>query len=302
MNILITGATGFIGTKLCRTLALQGNRVTALSRDANRAKNQISELSEAYDWNPESEPAPREALEGIEAVIHLLGESVVGRWTLAKKTAIHKSRVASTRNLVATLGSLNSRPHTLISASAIGYYGDRMDEKLTEDSAPGSDFLANVGQEWEMEACKAEDYGISVSRLRIGIVLGLGGGALGAMLLPFRFGLGGPLGSGQQWWSWIHLDDLIGLVNHLLKNNHSGAVNAVAPSPVRQKQFARALGDALSRPALLPTPAFALKLIMGEFASELLSSKLVLPATARQSGYTFRYPDLENALSDLLNQ
>jgi uncharacterized protein (TIGR01777 family) len=302
MNILITGATGFIGTKLCRTLALQGDRVTALSRDANRAKNQIPELSEAYDWNPESEPAPREAFEGVEAVIHLLGESVVGRWTLAKKTAIHKSRVVSTRNLVATLGSLNSRPHALISASAIGYYGDRMDEKLTEDSSPGSDFLASVSQEWEMEACKAEDYGINVSRLRIGIVLALGGGALGAMLPSFRFGLGGPLGLGRQWWSWIHRDDLIGLVNHLLKNNYKGAVNAVAPSPVRQKQFARVLGGVLSRPALLPAPVFALKLVLGGFASELLSSKLVLPTVAEQSGYTFRYPNLENALSDLLNQ
>lgn len=302
MNILVTGATGFIGTKICRALTLQKHCVTALSRDAQAARKKVPELIDAYTWDPVAGPAPCDALDGVEAVINLLGETVVGRWTSAKKKAIRESRVLGTRNLVTSLGRVSPKPRILISASAIGYYGDRGDEKLAESSAPGQGFLASLGQAWEAEARKAEDYGICVSRLRIGVVLASGGGALGAMLLPFQLGLGGALGSGQQWWSWIHCDDLVGLVGHLLESTYPSVVNGVAPSPVSQREFSRVLGRVLSRPAFLPAPAFALRLALGGFATELLSSKRVLPAAAERLGYTFHHPDLENALRNVLRK
>ena len=302
MNVLVTGATGFIGAELCRSLAQRKWRVTALSRDVEAAKAKVPELADVQEWNPTAGPAPHGAFEGVEAVVHLLGESVVGRWTAAKKKAIRDSRVVGTRHLVAALRAVDPKPRILVSSSAIGFYGDRGDETLTEDSAPGNDFLAALGREWEAEARQAEEQGIRVSRLRTGIVLAAGGGALGAMLLPFRLGAGGPLGSGRQWWSWIHRDDLIGLIIHLLENEYQGAVNGVAPSPVRQKQFARVLGRVLSRPAFLPAPALALKVVLGGFATELLSSKRVLPAAAEQLGYAFRRPELENALRGILGE
>ena len=302
MNILVTGATGFVGAVLCRTFTQQGHRMTALSRDPRRAKETVPELVQVHGWEPAAGPPPRHAFDGVEGVVHLLGESVVGRWTTAKKKAIRDSRVVGTRNLVDALRRADPKPGILVSASAIGFYGDRQDEELTEDSTPGNDFLAGVSREWEAEARKAEEHGIRVSRLRVGIVLARGGGALGAMLLPFQLGAGGPLGSGRQWWSWIHRDDLIGQVGHLLRTRYQGAVNGVAPSPLRQKEFARALGRVLSRPAFMPAPAFALKIVLGDFATELLSSKRVLPATAEQLGYAFQYPDIEGALRHALGK
>ena len=302
MNILVTGATGFVGAELCHTLVRQGHRVTALSRDPARAKQTVPGLAGAHAWEPADGPAPRDAFEDVEGVVHLLGESVVGRWTSAKKQAIRDSRVVGTRHLVDALRHADPKPHIFVSASAIGYYGNRNDEELTETSSPGADFLASVSREWEAEASKAEQHGIRVSRLRIGIVLARGGGALGAMLLPFQLAAGGPLGSGRQWWSWIHRDDLIGLVGRLLETGYQGVVNGVAPSPVRQKEFARVLGRVLSRPAFMPAPALALKIVLGGFSSELLSSKRVLPAAAEQLGYRFQYPELEVALRRALGK
>lgn len=296
MNILITGATGFLGRRVCEVLSQAGHTVVALSRDPAAARQRIPLLTAAFSWN-----ALGEALKNCDAVIHLAGETVAGRWTDTKKRAIHESRIVGTRNLVEGFSKSSSRPKVLISASAIGYYGDRGDEPLKEDSTSGSDFLAQVCQEWEGEAAKAESLGIRVVRLRIGLVLGPGGGALQAMLPIFKVGLGGPLGSGKQYWSWVHRDDVAGaMVFALEREDLRGPINVTAPQPVRQREFAHTLGRVLRRPAFLPTPAFALRIALGEFASGLLSSQRVLPQRLTQAGYRFRFAELEPALRDIL--
>jgi uncharacterized protein (TIGR01777 family) len=301
MNILITGATGFVGRRLCEMLHQAGHTVRALSRDSVAAKQRVPHLKEVFPWNPLQELPPLQAFEGCDAVINLAGESIAGRWTTAKKQLIRDSRVLGTKNLVNALAQLSSRPKVLLSASAIGYYGDRGEETLTEDAAPGSDFLAQVCRDWENEALKAESLGMRVVRLRIGLVLGRGGGTLQALLPLFRVGLGGPLGSGRQWWSWIHRDDLCRLIVQILANESiSGPVNATAPQPVRQKEFAQVLGRVLRRPAFLPTPAFALKIALGEFADGILASQRALPRRAQEMGYRFQFEELEGALREIL--
>jgi uncharacterized protein (TIGR01777 family) len=301
MNILITGATGFVGRRLCEMLHQAGHTVRALSRDSVAAKQRVPLLKEVLPWNPLQELPLLQAFEGCDAVINLAGESIAGRWTAPKKQLIRDSRVQGTKNLVNALAQLSSRPKVLISASAIGYYGDRGEETLTEDAAPGSDFLAQVCRDWENEALKAESLGMRVVRLRIGLVLGRGGGTLQALLPLFRVGLGGPLGSGRQWWSWIHRDDLCRLIVQILANeNVSGPVNATAPQPVRQKEFAQVLGRVLRRPAFLPTPAFALKIALGEFADGILASQRALPRRAQEMGYRFQFEELEGALREIL--
>lgn len=273
----------------------------ALSRDSVAAKQRVPHLKEVFPWNPLQELPPLQAFEGCDAVINLAGESIAGRWTAPKKQLIRDSRVLGTKNLVNALAQLSSRPKVLISASAIGYYGDRGEETLTEDAAPGSDFLAQVCRDWENEALKAESLGMRVVRLRIGLVLGRGGGTLQALLPLFRVGLGGPLGSGRQWWSWIHRDDLCRLIVQILANeNVSGPINATAPQPVRQKEFAQVLGRVLRRPAFLPTPAFALKIALGEFADGILASQRALPRRAQEMGYRFQFEELEGALREIL--
>jgi uncharacterized protein (TIGR01777 family) len=301
MNILITGATGFVGRRLCEMLHQAGHTVRALSRDSVAAKQRVPLLKEVFPWNPLQELPPLQAFEGCDAVINLAGESIAGRWTAPKKQLIRDSRVLGTKNLVNALAQLSSRPKVLLSASAIGYYGDRGEETLTEDAAPGSDFLAQVCRDWENEALKAESLGMRVVRLRIGLVLGRGGGTLQALLPLFRVGLGGPLGSGRQWWSWIHRDDLCRLIVQILANESiSGPVNATAPQPVRQKEFAQVLGRVLRRPAFLPTPAFALKIALGEFADGILASQRALPRRAQEMGYRFQFEELEGALREIL--
>lgn len=300
MKILVTGATGFIGSHLCERLREQEHEVLALSRDAGQARSRVRGLTDAWNWSPLEEPAPREALESADAVVHLAGEPVNGRWTAAKRRAIHDTRVVGTRNLVAGIAAAARRPRVLVSGSAIGYYGDRNDEPLPESARAGDDFLAGVCREWEGAAREAERLGVHVVRVRTGIVLGRGGGALEQMLLPAKLGVSGPLGSGRQWWAWIHIDDEVRILAHALELERSLALNAASPQPVRQKEFARSLGRVLGRPAFLPAPALVLRLVLGGFSSELLSSKRIVPEATLASGYRFRHPELPATFEDLL--
>jgi uncharacterized protein len=286
MRVLVTGGTGFIGAPLCRTLGGAGHAVTAVSREPEEGSGRIG-------W--ETVPgAVREA----DAIVNLAGEPIAGgRWTKARKKRIRESRVDATRVLVAAMGAAERRPSVLVSASAIGYYGPHRDEPLDETAPAGTGFLAEVCSAWEHEALAAEALGVRVVRLRIGIVLAADGGALARMLPPFRGFVGGPLGSGQQWMSWIHRDDVTGLVIDALANEaYRGAVNATAPQPVTNREFATALGHAISRPARMRAPKFILRLRLGEMASMLLTGQRVLPRVANELGYRWRYPNLAGAL------
>jgi len=280
MNISITGASGFIGRHLMKSLAEAGHSPRALSRHA----------------------PPAESLREADAVIHLAGEPLAQRWTAEAKRRIRESRVAGTRNLVAALATLPRRPDALICASAIGYYGSRGDEVLTESSAPGSGFLPEVCVAWEREAQAAEAFGMRVVRVRTGLVLDAGGGALVRMLPPFRMGLGGRLGSGRQWMSWIHLEDLAALFQFAVESQVRGPLNAVAPNPVTNSEFTRELARALRRPAVFPVPGFALRLLFGEMADVLLASQRVAPGAAQAAGFRFRFPQLAPALASLFRR
>jgi hypothetical protein len=293
-KILVSGSSGLIGTALLRTLQTSGYEVTCLVRGAASGKGRIG-------WDPARPLAP-ESVSGFEAVVHLAGESIVGRWTEAKKRRILESRVQGTRNLAEALAAAPQRPRLLITASAIGYYGDRGDEILREDSSPGNGFLPEVCREWEAAAEPATKAGIRAAQMRFGLVLSASGGALQKMLLPFRMGVGGNMGNGRQWWSWVDIDDLIGAILHVIKaNTLQGPVNVVAPHPVRNAEFTETLASVLSRPAIFPMPAFAARLVFGQMGDELLlASQRVEPANLMASGFVFQKPDLEGALSAIL--
>jgi hypothetical protein len=293
MKALVTGATGFIGRALVERL----DRPRVLSRDPARAKVALG-VVDAFPWDAEAGPPPPEAVEGIDAVFHLAGDPVAeGRWTGAKKRRIRDSRVLGTRRLVDAIAAAKARPRVLVAFSAVGYYGDRGDEELTESSAQGNDFLAGVCVAWEAEAARARDCGVRVVHLRLGVVLGEGGGALAKMLLPFRLGLGGPLGNGRQWMPWVHRDDVVGLALHAAASESTtGPVNAVGPGPATNREFTKALGRVLRRPTLLPAPRFALRIAFGEFADVLFASQRVVPGAALGSGYAFRHGSVEGAL------
>ncbi len=300
-NVLVSGGTGFIGSRVCTVLHEQGDTVQVLSRNPTRAQTQLKSVSAVYGWNPETEKLPSEAVSDAKAVVHLAGETIAGRWNAEKKRRIRESRILSTRNLVASFAEQSTKPDVLVCASAIGYYGDSGDAHFTEVSPAGTDFLAEVCQEWETEAQKAEAFGIRVVMVRIGLVLGLGGGLLTQVLPPFKMGVGGILGNGRQWMSWIHVDDVVGIVIHALENEEiRGPLNATAPVPVRNLEFTKTLGTVLRRPTLFPVPTFGLRLMMGEFADFVVLSQNVLPEKTEVSGYEFRHRTLESALRDLL--
>ena len=297
MNIAITGASGLIGRRLLKTLAAEGHALHALSR---RAGTNLPPGVRISVWDPlEGEP-PAEALREADAVIHLAGENVAQRWTADAKRRIRESREAGTRNLVRALAKLPRKPGVLVCASAVGYYGSRGDETLTEASAPGAGFLADVCVAWEREAQAAEALGIRVARMRTGVALDARGGAMKKLLPAFRMGAGGRLGDGRQWMPWIHLDDLAALFRFALENPIAGPVNAVAPQPVTNAEFTRELARALHRPALLPVPALALRLLLGEMSEVLLASQRVVPQAAEAAGFRFRFPELGGALGNLL--
>ena len=294
-RILVSGASGPIGTALLASFQAQGTQIVRLVRGPAKSAEQVS-------WDPLAPLSPA-AVSGFDAVVHLAGESVVGRWTNEKKHAIRDSRVLGTRHLTAALAQAEVRPRVLVCASAIGFYGNRGDEILREESATGRGFLPEVCSEWEEATQAAADAGIRVVNLRIGLVLSAKGGALAKMLTPFKLGLGGRMGSGQQWMSWIHVDDIVGAIHHaMLTESLSGPVNLVAPTAVRNAEFTKILASVLRRPAIFPVPEFALRLAFGKQAAEemLLASQRVQPGKLGASGYKFRFRELKAALEDLV--
>jgi uncharacterized protein (TIGR01777 family) len=300
MKALVTGATGFVGPRLLRLL----DRPVVVTRNPDRARAAVGHLAERIiRWNPLEGPPPAEAFEGVDAVLHLAGESVAeGRWTAAQKNRIRDSRVVGTRHLVQGIAQAARKPAVLVSASAVGFYGDRGDEELTESARPADDFLAKVCIDWEREAVAAENAGVRVVTARTGIVLGAGGGALAKMLTPFKLGGGGPLGNGRQWMPWIHVADLARLYVHAVDTTTiRGPMNAVAPNPVRNLEFTKALGRALHRPAFIPAPYFGLRLLFGEFAQVLFASQRVIPRVALDTGFVFQFPEIAAALREILD-
>lgn len=296
MKILISGSSGLVGSALVPFLKTGGHDVYRLVRE--KENNQADEIY----WDPENGTIPLVQLEGFDAVIHLSGESIMGRWTAHKKQEIRDSRVKSTQILAEALSQLKNPPKVLISGSAVGFYGNRQEEILTEQSGKGEGFLSDVCQKWEAATQKATDAGIRVVHLRTGTVLSSKGGALKSMLAPFKLCLGGEIGDGKQYMSWISMDDLIYLIHYLLQNNSIvGPVNATAPVAVRNREFTQTLGTVLKRPTFFRIPSFLITLIFGEMGQELLlSSQRVEPKKALESGFKFSYPDLEQALRHLL--
>jgi uncharacterized protein (TIGR01777 family) len=301
MKILVTGSSGLVGTALGSVLARAGHTVCRLVRPQSAA-NEGAKEGFAVAWNPATGELGGAGV-GADAVVNLAGASIAdGRWSKQRKELLGASRIDTTRVLVNALAKMNARPSVLVSASAIGIYGNRGDETLTEESTPGTDFLAGLAQEWEAEALKAEALGIRVVLARFGIILAREGGALPKMLTPFKLGVGGRLGSGRHWMSWVTLEDVVGALRLTVENSSArGAINFVAPQPVQNVEFTKVLAKALHRPALFPAPAFALRLAVGEMADALLlSSQRVVPRALEKLGYRFLQPDLMTALAAIL--
>ena len=299
MKILVSGSTGLVGSKLVPSLKTQGHKVVRLVRSTPQ-----DGMSEIY-WNPDKGTLDGQELEGFDGVVHLAGENLAeGRWTDEKKRRIRESRTKGTRLLSETLATLTAKPSVLVSASAVGFYGNRGDELLTEQSTAGEDFLADVCREWELATHAAANSGVRVVQLRFGVILSNEGGALKKMLLPFRMGVGGKIGNGKQYLSWIAIDDAVGAIEHaLIHDTVRGAVNVVAPESATNYEFTKALGSVLSRPTIFPVPAFAARLVFGEMAdATLLASQRVEPVRLKETGYSFKYPKLEDALRHVLHK
>jgi uncharacterized protein (TIGR01777 family) len=302
MRVALTGGTGFIGARLCRTLLASGHTPIVLSRNPESARR-LGGGVEVQRWEPGQEGEWESALAGAEAIVNLAGESIGDkRWSERQKAAIRESRISSTRSLIDAMRRADRRPNALLNASASGYYGSRGDEPVTESEPPGTDFLARVCQEWEGDALAARQLGLRVVLVRTGIALGSDGGALPKLLPPFKMFVGGPLASGKQAFPWVHVDDVVGIYQWALENEAvEGPLNAAAPQPLTNKEFCQALARALGRPCWAPVPGFALKLLLGEMADPLLlQGQKLVPARTEQLGYQFRFRTVDEALQDLL--
>lgn len=305
MRILVSGSTGFLGTALVDTLQGHGHSMARLVRPGTAQKNMAGAHEQAVPWDPVAGQFDEAGAEGAEALIHLAGASIAGgRWSASRKELLRTSRIAATRHLIGSLAKLRRSPRVIVAASAIGYYGNRGDETLTEASAPGNDFLAGLCREWEAETARGAEFGARVVNLRFGIILAAHGGALPRMALPFKLGAGGRLGDGRQWMSWLTLQETVSIIQFALANpGLSGPVNAVSPNPVRNAEFTAVLAKTLRRPALFPAPAFALRLALGEMADALLLvSQRVMPSKLADSGYKFLQPGLTGALAELFQK
>jgi uncharacterized protein len=301
VKVLVTGASGFIGSALCDSLLVRGDTVVGLTRDPERARGTNPSVA-WHPWEPTLERPPAAAFDGVDGVVSLVGEKINQRWTDEAKQRILESRRTGTRNLLGTIAGLDRKPRVLVSQSAIGFYGDRGDAILDEEASPGDDFGAEVVQEWESAAREAEALGLRLAIVRTGHVLDPKGGFLAKLLPPFKLGVGGPLAGGGQYVSWIHIEDEIGILLWALDNEEvSGTINSTAPNPVTNRELSKALGRALGRPALMPVPGLALDLMYGsEFGTVLKGGQRVVPRRAQDLGYSFRFTDVDSALDDLL--
>ncbi len=301
MRVLVTGASGLIGSALCDELLTRGDDVVGLTRDPERARRSSPKVT-WHAWEPTLERPPPAAFEGVDGVVNLVGERIDQRWTDDAKRRIMETRRAGTRNLVQAIAGLDQRPAVLVSQSAVGFYGDRGEAVVEESSGPGEAFDSVVVQEWEQAAREIERSGVRLVIVRTGQVLDTGGGMLGELLLPFKLGLGGPLAGGHQYLSWIHVDDEVGILLWALENETvTGVVNATSPNPATNRDFSKALGRALGRPAVVPVPGLVLDLKFGsEFGKVLRGGQRVMPRRTLDLGYEFRHPELDEALRDLL--
>jgi uncharacterized protein len=301
MRVVVAGGTGFIGKRLCARLLERGDAVTVLTRSPSSRPSALPSSVDLQAWNPGGTPPALP--EGTQAIVNLAGESIAsGRWTTQRKARIRESRIHTTHALVESMKAASARPSVLVNASAVGYYGPRGNEPLAEHAARGRGFLSEVVSEWEQQARAAEALGVRVVLLRFGVVLGRDGGALPQMTMPFRLFAGGPVASGDQWMSWIHVEDVAGMIIWAIESsNVSGSINAVAPEPLTNADMSKEIGHALGRPSWLPAPAVALKLVLGEMAEELLiNGQRVVPARAQELGYKFKYPTARQALAAAL--
>jgi hypothetical protein len=305
MRILVSGSTGFLGTALVESLEGQGHSIARLVRPETSQKSAAGVRAESVSWDPVADQFDATGAEGTDALIHLAGASIAGgRWSVSRKKLLRTSRIDATRHLVGALAKLQRPPRAIVAASAIGYYGNRGDETVTEASAPGNDFLARLCQEWEAETARGAGFGARVVNLRFGIILAAHGGALPRMAMPFKFGAGGRLGDGRQWMSWLSLRETLSIIQFALATpGLTGPVNAVAPNSVRNSEFTSVLAKTLHRPALFPAPAFALRLALGEMADALLLiSQKVMPSKLVDSGYPFLQPSLAGALAEVFRK
>ncbi len=300
MRVLVTGATGFVGQRVVKQLLAKGDEVVVLTRNIAKGALYLGSECKYFQWGDTSTLAPEEAFLGVDAVINLMGEGIAEkRWSEDQKKKIYESRIAATAQLIERIKGLTKRPSVFVSASAVGIYGDRGDEELNESSSLADDFLARVCKDWEAEALKAKNLGMRVAIIRTGVVIGKDGGALKKMLPIFKLGGGGPVGSGKQYMSWIHVEDIASMYVEAARDpSIEGILNGTSPYPSTSKEFARQLGKTLHRPAFAPAPAFALKLVFGEMSQVLLDGQKVLPVKFKEHKFRFRYPTLEMALSE----